>query len=194
MFVTPLLIALAASANARERPARLPRAEVKPVDVGFTLKKDAWCISPSGGQAGDFVVAENCTESAQFPGWNLGGSAIEKGHHLRVANTTLCLSAGTDWAQWDNGLALTLEECVYATANETWRNTQVWRKDIANGPGSYRLMDQETLSPYDYYSSEWCMDVRDGWTPNDDSSASTTNTKPNPNQVFTDNWKSGPGA
>lgn len=76
----------------------------------------------------------------------------------------------TPGSEWDNGLAVTLEECVQATANETWRNTQVWRKDVAKGPGAYRLMDQEWLSPYDHFPSEWCMDVRDGWTPSDDNS------------------------
>ncbi len=79
----------------------------------------------------------------------------------------LCLTPGSQWA---DGLPLTLEECVRATANETWRNTQVWRKDAAGAPGAYRLMDQEWLSPYDHIASGWCMDVRDGWTPNDDSS------------------------
>lgn len=95
MFVAvPLLLALAASA--RERPARLPRADPQVVDVGFTLTKGEWCVTPDGAQAGDGVVAENCTKSEKFPGWNLSGSGINVAHHLRVANTSLCLSAGTD--------------------------------------------------------------------------------------------------
>ncbi|GMK55655.1 hypothetical protein CspeluHIS016_0207110 [Cutaneotrichosporon spelunceum] len=189
MFVASLLLALAASA--REGPDRLPRTDPAATEVGFTLMKGEWCIVPSG----EAVVAENCTLSAQFPGWNLGGGRINYSHHLRVANTDLCLSAGTDWSQWDNHLPLTLEECDYATATETWRNPQVWAKDVNGGPGAYRLMDQQWISPYDHFPSQWCMDVRDGWTPNDDSSwevqlykcASSSTSNPNSNQVFTDN-------
>ncbi|BEI84906.1 hypothetical protein CcaverHIS002_0503070 [Cutaneotrichosporon cavernicola] len=200
MFAAPLLFALAASA--REGPARLPRADPALVDAGFTLKNREWCIAPSGAQAGDGVVAENCTQSAKFPGWNLSGGRIDSPHHLRVANTTLCLSAGTNWSQWDDNLAVTLEECMYATANETWRNTQVWRKDVQGAPGAYRLMDQDSMSPHDYFPTKWCMDVRDGWEPNDINSwdlqifkcASNSNTNPNPNQVFTDNWEHVPRA
>lgn len=46
----------------------------------------------------------------------------------------------------------------------------MWRKDVVNELGAYRLMDQQWLSPYDYYPSEWCMDVEEGWNPDPDDS------------------------
>lgn len=59
---------------------------------------------------------------------------------------------------------------MHETNTETWKNTQVWRKDVINGLGAYRLMDQEWLSPYHHFPSEYCMDVEEGWNPDWDNS------------------------
>lgn len=89
-----LLFALAASA----RPARLVERQDdrSPMDVGFQFKNDGRCILPKGtiGE-GEPIVAEDCTGST-FSGWNLDGAAVGNAHQLRVANTNLCVAAGTD--------------------------------------------------------------------------------------------------
>lgn len=104
MLLTVPLLALAVMAVARPGPARPSEREAaaaahdrgKPRDVGFQFQNDGRCIHPNWTLvAGEPIVAEGC-KGSKFPGWNLNGASIGAAHHLKVANTNLCLSAGTN--------------------------------------------------------------------------------------------------
>lgn len=98
LLTTALLLAMTASAQ----PARLPRDEPNTglnrwhSDTGFQIYNGKRCVTVYQNlQANEAVVAEDCTGST-FLGWNMNGGAMGNTNHIRVANTNLCLSAGTD--------------------------------------------------------------------------------------------------
>lgn len=98
LATTALLLAMTVAAQ----PTRLPRDEPNTglnrwhSDAGFQIYNGKRCVTVYQNlQANEGIVAEDCTGST-FLGWNMNGGAMGNTNHLRVANTNLCLSAGTD--------------------------------------------------------------------------------------------------